>query len=450
VALCAVTLLATRPFLYCFSRLAILEPSLIAFTLAALNLAVRLPRMRHPLWVSAGIGLLFTLMMLTKTTALFLLPALVWAMALPLWQGRKAAPESAQKSFDLLGGKLAGRCVLAAAGAFAVSFGLWMAMVVRLGLLTDYRYYFFINKYDKPPEFYWPLASLWWSFHGGLWVDHILVPLAGLVAVGAAVAWWRAGARAEGSSRAWSIWGRKLLLDPVFGASILAVAGYILFMTYQNHPQPRYFAVVAFFCIFVVAQGLGSLPGLAASVRQLTADEVSGRRRRAALLTRWSCRAVAALTVLAAGINSVWTAYYAMHPEYTFVLAAKQLTHYIDTHPNGNRLLVSISGDQISLVTHLPALCDDFSTHGLVPKLSAAQPGWYATWNELDAGTLEDLHNHFSVEQVASFKAFDDPERNKLVLFKLRPLRGGRVRDPDKQNLQVPLRGDRIYIPTEE
>src|ERR1700692_416283 len=40
--LLAVTLMATSPFLYCFSRLAILEPMLIAFTLAALNLAVRL------------------------------------------------------------------------------------------------------------------------------------------------------------------------------------------------------------------------------------------------------------------------------------------------------------------------------------------------------------------------------------------------------------------------
>ena len=42
--------------------------------------------------------------------------------------------------------------------------------------------------------------------------------------------------------------------------------------------------------------------------------------------------------------------------------AAEQLTHYIDTHPNGNRLLVSISGDEITLVSHVPALCDDFVT----------------------------------------------------------------------------------------
>jgi len=76
IGLLALTLLVTSPFLYCFSRLAILEPLLIALTLAALNLAVRLPRLRRPVWAAVAIGLLFTLMMLTKATAVFLLPAL--------------------------------------------------------------------------------------------------------------------------------------------------------------------------------------------------------------------------------------------------------------------------------------------------------------------------------------------------------------------------------------
>jgi 4-amino-4-deoxy-L-arabinose transferase-like glycosyltransferase len=432
MALLAVTLLVTSPFLYCFSRLAILEPMLIAFTLAALNLAVRLPRLRRPVWASVWIGLLFTLMMLTKTTAVFLLPALGWAMLLPLWQNRR----------------LLLRCALAAAGAFALSFGLWMALVVRFGLLPDYKYLFFVNKYIKPPEFYWPLLSSWWSFHGGLWVDHILIPLAGLVVVGAAFAGTvlsRHNAAAD-SSVEWNAWGRKLLLDPVFGASVWAVAGYIFFMTYQNHPQPRYFAVVAFFCFFVVAQGAGALLGEMTLPGQTALPRVPWARRPLEQILGW---AVVALAVVAAGINGARILSYANHPEYTFVNAAGQLTRYIDAHPNGKRLLVSISGDQITLVTHLPTLCDDFGTQDLAPKLAAYQPGWYAAWNDMDPGTLEDLHNHFSVEQVASFRAFDDPDRNLLVLFKLHPLPGGQVRYPAEQNLKLPLRGDKIDIPVE-
>lgn len=416
MAFAALTLIVTSPFLYCFSRLAILEPMLIALTLAALNIAIRLPRMRRPVAASAAIGLLFALMLLTKTTAIFLLPALGWATLMPLWERRK----------------LAVRCALAAAGAFAAAYGLWMALVIRFGLLADYKYLFFVNKYDKPKELTWPLISLWWSFHGGLWVDRILIPLAGLVVLGAILAWF-ALAR-------WNRWARGLLLNPVFGASVLAVAGYILFMTYQNHPQPRYFSVVAFFSFFVVAQGAEALLGQDAGA--------DGKWPR-----RLGC-AVIAIAALATVFDGLQTLSYATHPEYTFVNAAERLTRYIDQHPNGNRLLVSISGDEITLVTHLPALCDDFGTPSraypdLVTKLARYQPGWWATWNDIDPGTLEDIHTHFSLEQVASFRAFDDKERNVLVLFKLHPLPAGRLRSPVGQNLQVPLPGDKIEIPVQ-
>jgi hypothetical protein len=445
VALLALTLVVTSPFLYGFSRLAILEPMLIAFTLAALNLAVRLPRLRWPVWASVAIGLLFTLMMLTKTTAVFLLPALGWAMLLPLWQSHELAG-SPRTSLRPWCDKLAKRCVMAAATAFAVSFGLWMALVIHLGLFADFKYLFFINKYKKPTEFYWPVLSFWWSFHGGLWVDHFLIPLASLIILGAIVAGISLARRNAGvpkestSSAGWDAWAVKLLLDPVFGSSILAIAGYILFMTYQDHPQPRYFAVVAFFSFFVVAQGAGALFSQTKPGRELWPHRLG-----------W---AVVGLVALAAVSNGLQTLNYATHPEYTFVEAAQRLTQYVDAHPNGNRILVSISGDQITLATHLPTLCDDFGTPSstypdLPSKLAHYQPGWWATWNDIDPGTLEDLHARFSLEQVANFRAFDDPERNVLVLFKLHPLPGGRVRSPGDKNLQIPLPGDKIEIPVE-
>ena len=412
--LLAVTLMVTSPFLYGFSRLAILEPMLTAFTLGAMNLAVRLPHMRRPTLASICIGLLSTLMMLTKTTAVFLLPALGWALLMELRQMRA----------------LALRCALTALGAFAITYGIWMAVVVRLGLFGDYSYLFFVNNYPKPREIYWPLVSAIWSVHGGLWADRILIPLAGIMVLGAVVTWWHAG-------------GRELLLDPVFGASIWAVAGYILFMTLQDHPQPRYFAVVAFFCFILVARGAEALASHLAGepfTRLPAAHAVGG--------------AMIVLAALAAITNGARTMHYAFHPEYSFVNAAEQITQYIDAHPNGNRLLLSISGDEISLVSHVPALCDDFvSPSEAIPdlprKLATYQPGWYAAWNDLDPGTLEDLHIHYSLEQVASFKAFDDPDRNLLVLFKLHPLPEGQVRDPNKQNLQDQLPDDKFDIPVE-
>jgi hypothetical protein len=424
IALMALTLIVTSPFLYCFSRLAILEPMLIALTLAALNLAVRLPRLRMPMLASVAIGVLFTLMLLTKTTAVFLLPALGWAMLVPLWRNRK----------------LALRCALVAIGSFAATFGAWMGIIVHLGLYADYKYLFFVNKYIKPSELTWPLVSLWWSFHGGLWVGRILIPLAGLVTLVAIVAAIPGLFRSDSRLDPRGNWARKLLLDPVFGASILAVAGYILFMTYQNHPQPRYFAVVALFCFLILAQGAGALLGQAALANE-------GKLRRS---LQWFLGwAVVSLAGLTAAFNGLQTLNYAAHPEYTFVDAARRLTQYIDTHPNGNRLLLSISGDQLTLVAHLPTICDDFGTQDLPEKMAHYQPGWWATWNDIDPGTLSDIHEHFSLEQVASFRAFDDPDRNVLVLFKLHPLAQGKERNQGDENLQIPLPDDKIEIPVE-
>lgn len=158
-ALLAVTLTATSPFLYCFSRLAILEPLETTLMLAALNVAVRLPRMRRPEIGAVWVGLLFALATLTKTTAAFLLPAVIWAILSALWSERKVAI----------------RCALCAACAAVIAFGSWMLVIVRLGLLGEFKYYFFVNTYPKPAGGFWLVSSLWWSLHGLMWVDHSVV-----------------------------------------------------------------------------------------------------------------------------------------------------------------------------------------------------------------------------------------------------------------------------------
>ena len=414
-ALLGLTMIVTSPFLYCFSRLAILEPMLTAMLLGILLLALKLPELRHPKRWAAGIGLLLTLMLLTKTTTIFLLPAIAWVIVQPLWPNWKRAITK----------------LLVASATFAASFGLWLGFIASRNLLADYRNFFFINHYQKPTEFYWPIISFWYSFHGGVWIDIFLVPLAGVLLLIAFFA-MRVKKLEHISAAEWAgdNWARKWIANPMTGASVLVAAGYIAFMTLQNHPQPRYFALVAFFCFFLVAEGLAAM------------IDAGGRVRA------WGWLGIG-VAVAAISMNAAQTLRYARHPEYTYVKAAADLTKYIDEHPNGNRILDSISGDEITLMTHIPALCDDFGTMDLPQKLNYYKPGWYATWNDLDPGTLEDIHTHFSLEQVASFPALDDPDRNLLVLFKLHPLPGGQLRVPKGQNLQQPLDDDKILIPVE-
>ncbi len=130
---------------------------------------------------------------------------------------------------------------------------------------------------------------------------------------------------------------------------------------------------------------------------------------------------------------------YLLYPEYTFVNAAKGITAYVDNHPNGNRLLVSVSGNDISLITGLPSLCDDFGTMALPQKLALYRPGWYAAWDDLDPVLLADLRTQYSVEAVAAFNAFDDDDRDTLVLYKLIPAAPGTsYLPPDALKNRVP------------
>ncbi len=405
-ALLGVTLAVTSSYVYGFSRLAILEPLQTTLLLATLNVAVRLPRIKRPVLVSVGIGLLYAVMVLTKTTAAFLMPAVAWAVLMPLWSDREKAI----------------RCAMAAALSAMLVYGAWLATVVRLGLMPDYKYFLVVSHFTLPDGYTWPLAAFWWSFHGLLWIDQNsfplgLVPLGGALVLGAVLT-----RRAE--------WSKKLWRDPVFGAALLAVAGMVMFMTVQDHPQPRYILAASFLIFCVVALGANALLAQ------------GGWTRRAG----WCVVVVAACTSV---VNAAKTIEYATHPEYTWVNAAAELTQYIDTHPNGKRELVSVSGDDITLMTHLPTLCDEISFDDLGEKVGREQPGWYASWNGIDPVILAELHTHESLEQVASFPAMDDPDRDVLVLFKLHPLAAGHERDEDGPGMTAPLADDKIDVPVE-
>jgi hypothetical protein len=367
-ALFSVSLIATSSFLYCFGRLAILEPLLVCLTLASLLLArsvgdLKTQRGRYA--QAALIGIVLCLMILTKTTAVFLIPAILYSLWHPLRQRR--------------------RTFLAAVGVMALVAGaLWFSyffLLVRPHYLADYHYFFKINVYPKPKTSFGWLRVFYYAVHGTLWVNRGIV-LTGLFLVAATLLFAR------------SVWS-----NPVFVSSILAIGGYFLFITDIDNMQPRYYAVIAFFIFLIVPMMTAKL---------LREKRILG--------------IVALIVIIAAAAKSAWeTGGFILYPEYTFVNAARGIAAYVDKHPNGNRLVVSISGNDISLITGLPSLCDDFGTIDLPDKLAIYKPGWYAAWDDLDPVTVRDLHTHYTLEQAASFSAFDDDDRDTLILYKLIP-----------------------------
>jgi 4-amino-4-deoxy-L-arabinose transferase-like glycosyltransferase len=399
----AVLLLAVSPFCYVFTRMAILEPLLILFALLALlaasyatppgqggqGTASLRTRLRQILPILA-LGLLFPLMVLTKTTAIFLLPAIAWL----LW---------ARAGYRV---RLFLRLSLPPAILAAVTWLSYYLFIVRPHFLPDFHYLFEANDYTglTPSNILSVLAD---TIADGLWIGRILYPLALLAAISV------------------FLLRPRLLRNPLIPSLLLWAGGYAAFLAYHNNLQPRYYLVVAVPLTLLVPVVFSSLWSSAPRTR--TPAETSLHRLAIASI-------VAVLTVLTV-TDARKTLHYVRTPDYTFTAAAAQIHQIISADPTHNPLILSISGSQLSLMTGLPSICDDFGTMDLPVRVKAYHPGWYVAWNQVEDDKMDALTPTYHLQRVAAFPAFDDPERNLLILYRLDPATPSQPTHPRRKSL---------------
>jgi hypothetical protein len=389
----AVLLLAANPFCFVFTRIAILEPLLILLLLFALLAAqqARLPltspaasswrdRPLSALSVNAipvlALGLLLPLIVLTKTTGLFLIPAVAWTLF--------AALDYRPRLFFQVG-----------IPAAALAAGLWLAyflLLVRPHYLLDYRYLFSANAYTGISRSNYRTVIVK-TIEGGFWFGGFLY-VSALAAI--AVALFNL---------------RQLRRYPLIPTLLLWAGGYAAFLAYHNNLQPRYYLVVAVPLTLLVPVVFRDL-----------------------VMPRFRYPFTAAMGRLVAGIvfafliilpDAIQTIAIVRRPQYTFLTAARQIQSFIATdhrnHPAHSALVLSISGSDLSLMTGLHSICDDFGTAELVDRVNQYNPGWYAAWNLIEDDKMDALTPGFHVERVATFPALDDPDRNLLILYRLEP-----------------------------
>jgi hypothetical protein len=383
----AVLLLAVSPFCYVFTRLAILEPLLILFTLLALLFASYVTSVQgsatsigtrlRPAMPILALGLILPLMVLTKTTAVFLFPAIAWI----LW---------ARAGYSLRPFLRVGLPVVILAAV------IWLAyygFVVRPQFLDDYRYLFSANAYTgmTPAT---ALSVLGDTLADGLWIGNILYPL-GLLAA------------------AWALFLRpRLLRNPLIPALLLWAAGYTAFLAYHNNLQPRYYLVIAVPLTLLIPIVFSSLWN-----QSTTRQDNPTRNSLRHLATACIVVALGVLTVT----DARQTVHYVRTPDYTFTTAAARIRQIVAADHTHNPLILSISGSNLSLMTGLPSICDDFGTMELAVRVQAYHPGWYVAWNQVDDDKMDALAPMYHLQRVAAFPAMDDPERNLLILYRLDP-----------------------------
>ncbi|GAC1359415.1 MAG: hypothetical protein NVSMB3_06940 [Acidobacteriaceae bacterium] len=378
----AVVLLAVSPFCYAFTRMAILEPLLVLLTATSLLVASAIEvgaasRLRR-LWPLVALGLLLPLMVLTKTTAVFLFPAvfwMVWARVGYRW-------------------RLLLRTAAVPAGIGALLWAAYFGLVVRPHFLGDYRYLFSANAYTgmTPENARQVLVD---TVKDGMWIGPVVFPLALLLAIVALLRW------------------RLLLRNPLTVSLLLWAGGYAAFLAYHDNLQPRYYLVVAVPLTLLI-------PVVLEGIWQRTRD----LRGRAPVVAMAGVLLTVAVTDAQKTLRLVRT------PQYTFISAAQRIRDIVQSDPNHSRLVLSISGSDLSLMTGIPSICDDFGTLELEQRVAAYRPGWYVSWNQVDDDKMDALTPMYHLERVAAFPAMDDPERNLLILYRLDPATDHPARRP--------------------
>jgi hypothetical protein len=387
----AVFLLCANALLFVFERMAILEPLLILLTLLALLAASHLhPLQQKRLLPTIALAVLFPAMVLTKTTAICLFPAvlyMVWARAgYRFWPAMKMVVPPA-----------------------AAGLALWCAYFygfVRPHYLADYRYLFSANAYTGIELE--PLAKVVLNTLGdGVWIGGGLY--AAFFAVVVLALFWRP----------------RLLTNPLVPALLLWIGGYFAFLAYHNNLQPRYYMVVAVPIAALVALGTDGF-------RQAAARNKPARRRTANALA-----VVATLAIAVPGI--VLQADFLLHPTYDFRNAAQAIAQIVRAEKGHSELVLSISGSDLTLMTGLPSIDDDFGTLDLGERVKVYRPGWYVSWNEVDDDKADALSPYFHLERVAAWPVMDDPDRNLLILYRLDAAPPEPVMPRRKRHIPKPL-----------
>jgi 4-amino-4-deoxy-L-arabinose transferase-like glycosyltransferase len=351
-AACAALLLAASAFAFVFSRLATLDTT-VDFEFCLLLWVASLAKPQRST-TPVVLGFLIALMLLTKTTSLVLVPAVLWL----LWTATRALP-------PLL-------ITIATAAGTVV---LYVATVLHSRYAQDYHYFFDINSLaEVQPRHTFSLILV--QLRHGLWVDRILYPAAMVIGV-------------------FSVFRlRRLWSNPLFSASCIAIAGQAIYiLRRQDDYAPRYFLALLTPIILIVVLAL---------------PQLSGRKRLA----------LAAILVAAVVLNTVQVLGFLVRRQYQLEGAAHSIKAVVDNDPHIHRLLLGSSAAQLSLMTGIPSINDEYSSQDLTQKAARYQPGWYVGWNDLDDDIVASL-SAYRLDPVATYHVFDRDDRNTLTLYRM-------------------------------
>jgi hypothetical protein len=192
---------------------------------------------------------------------------------------------------------------------------------------------------------------------------------------------------------------RKLWRNPLFAASWIAIAAQaaLVFRTGEDY-APRYFLAMLVPMVLVIVLAFSAL--------------MEPAQKAAALL--------AVVMAASVAVNVLSTVGFATHRSYGLQNAATAIRKTVRGDPSQNPMIFGVSASQISLMTGIPSINDAYSLEDMSQKVAAYKPGWYLVWNSVSESNTDFL-SPYRLEEAGTYPAFDDDDRNKLILYKMIP-----------------------------
>ncbi|MFP5232140.1 MAG: ArnT family glycosyltransferase [Acidobacteriota bacterium] len=388
LAALVVLLAAIDPFGYAFNRLAILEPVTGMWFMCALWLAgTAKPRD----WLKQSLlGVVIFLLLLTKISGVALVPAVLYMMGASWGQWVENQAERPKTDSGLISWR---GMVVSLVLTLGLPLALWegyLRLLIQPHAMLDYT--LLAGMATRHVTFSSLPAAAWTVLQDGLWISPVLFPLALLIML-LSVVWLR------------ELWGK-----PLFGAAVLAVAGQMAYLGFHGEVPARSLLPILMPVMIVVGLGVGAVID-----RRRLCSKGSRQGRR----MRWML-AVTLLTVMVSlGMMGVQTLEDVLHQEYSYWEAAQGIAAIVAADGGSRPMLLSDSGDDLTLWTGLPAVSATRTTHGLDAVLARYQPGWFAAWPGREDVAIAQVGMRYRMDAVARYRVFDDPRQQILVLYKL-------------------------------
>ena len=340
-------------------------------------------------WRALILALIFTLALLTKTSAAFGLPVLL----LLLWQKPGTFRSKAGSSVAFLGG----------VGLFYGAYLVWVLHAYPL----DYASY---NEYSLAPRITWSLAYLVYTAGRVVWNGKVIDPLMyfltlGLVPCGL-------------------ILFRRFRRNPLVQACLLWLAAQAAILMVRGYLPPRYYLLflppVSMLFSTLVTMGIHDLQANGAGRLSKLVEPVS------ALLVSLPSRVRQLLpVVLVAAVclfNLVQVARYLVTPKYTYITMVHDIQQRIQSSGDTRPVLLGGIAQTMSIELHIPTVNTQYGTQDLLWKVDNYHPDFYVALGPEDPVRTQ-LNTRYQLELLATYHVLGDYYAGKPVYFyRLLPL----------------------------